>query len=168
MPLTRPSSNSSSTNGTTTFKADSAVSGNLGVVGKSTFENSASFKNDLEILGALTVNGNLVQNINTTAKTANYQLLASDANTMVQMNGAFVFQVDSSLSSLPKGTTFNLVAQTLGVSVAATTNATAPVINATPGLKLRAAWSVASLIKMTDSLPAGSASTWLLTGDLSL
>jgi hypothetical protein len=110
--------------------------------------------------------GNLVQNVNATAKTAAYQLTTADANTIVQMNGAFAFQVDTSLAVLPLGTTITLVAQTAGVTVATTATATVPTINATPGLKLRAAWSTASLIKMSAASASGTASTWLLTGDL--
>jgi hypothetical protein len=82
------------------------------------------------------------------------------------MNGAFNFTVDTSLAVLPLGTTITLVAQTTGVAVATTANATVPTINATPGLKLRAAWSTASLIKMSAASASGTASTWLLTGDL--
>jgi len=116
--------------------------------------------------GTTTITGNLVQNVNATAKTAAYQLTTADANTIVQMNGAFAFQVDTSLAVLPLGTTITLVAQTTGVTVATTATATVPTVNATPGLKLRAAWSTASLIKMSAASASGTASTWLLTGDL--
>jgi hypothetical protein len=115
--------------------------------------------------GSTTI-GNLVNNVNTTAKTAAYQLTATDANTVIQMNGAFAFNINSTLSSLPLGTQITLVAQTTGVTVAANGSAPVPTINATPGLRLRAAHSVATLIKMTAAAASGSASTWLLTGDL--
>lgn len=114
----------------------------------------------------ITLTGNLVQNVNATAKTAAYQLTTADANTIIQMNGAFNFTVDTSLAVLPLGTTITLVAQTAGVAVATTATATVPTINATPGLKLRTAWSTASLIKMSAASASGTASTWLLTGDL--
>lgn len=116
--------------------------------------------------GTTTFYGNVIQNVNATAKTTNYQLTTADANTIVQMNGAFAFQVDTSLAVLPLGTTITLVAQTTGVTVATTANATVPTVNATPGLKLRAAWSTATLIKMSAASASGTASTWLLTGDL--
>lgn len=113
-------------------------------------------------------NWGLVQTVtvNTTAKTAAYQLTTADASNIVQMNGAFAFNVNNTLSVLPAGTTITLVAQTTGVTVAANGSATVPTINATPGLKLRAAWSTATLIKMSAASASGSASTWLLTGDL--
>jgi hypothetical protein len=105
--------------------------------------------------------------VNTTAKSANYQLTTGDANTIVQMNGAFVFQLDTSLAVLPIGTQITLLALTTGVTVALTANATVPTLLYTPGLKLRAANSVATLIKMSASSASGTASTWLLTGDIS-
>lgn len=105
--------------------------------------------------------------VNTTAKTANYQLVTGDANTIVQMNGAFTFQLDTSLSVLPIGTQITLLALTAGVTVSLTANATVPTLLYTPGLKLRAANSVATLIKMSASSASGTASTWLLTGDIS-
>ena len=116
--------------------------------------------------GVLTAN-NLVENINTTAKTAAYQLTTTDANTLVQMNGAFAFQVDTSLATLPLGTKINLLALTSGVSVATTANAVIPTVYGTPGLKLRAQYSSATLIKLSAASASGTASTWLLVGDLS-
>jgi hypothetical protein len=105
--------------------------------------------------------------VNTTAKTANYQLTTGDANTVVQMNGAFAFQLDTSLAVLPIGTQITLLALTSGVTVALTATATVPTLYYTPGLKLRAANSVATLIKLSASSASGTASTWVLTGDIS-
>ena len=113
-----------------------------------------------------TIIGNLVNNINTTAKTAAYQLTTSDANTVIQMNGAFAFNLDTTLAVLPLGTQITLVAQTTGVTVAANGASVVPTINATPGLRLRAAHSVATLMKMSIASASGTSSTWLLTGDL--
>jgi hypothetical protein len=104
--------------------------------------------------------------INTTAKTAAYQLTTSDINTMIQMNGAFAFNVDTSLAVLPAGAQIHLLALTAGVTVAATATTTVPTIYATPGLKLRAQYSTATLIKLSASSASGTASTWLLVGDL--
>ena len=105
--------------------------------------------------------------VNATAKTAAYLLTTADANTLVQMNGAFAFQVASSLSALPIGTQIHLLALTAGVTVATTATAVVPTIYYTPGLKLRTQYSTATLIKLSASAVSGSASTWLLTGDLS-
>ena len=107
--------------------------------------------------GTLTITGNLVQNVNLTAKSAAHPLVLADANTLVQMSGAFAFTVPlNSTVAFPTGTTINLLALTAGVSVTFTSGITS---YATPGTKLRAAGSMATLIKLgTD--------TWVLTGDL--
>jgi hypothetical protein len=106
--------------------------------------------------GSTTI-GNLVQNINTTAKTAAYTLALVDANKVIQMNGAFAFTVPlNSTVAYPIGTTIHLLALTTGVTVAFTSGITS---YATPGLKLRAAGSMATLIKLNTD-------TWVLSGDL--
>lgn len=107
--------------------------------------------------GSLTIDGNLLQNINTVAKTAAYTLVMGDANKLIQMNGAFAFTVPlNSTVAYPTGTTINLIALTAGVSVVFTGGITS---YATPGLKLRAAGSMATLIKLNTD-------TWALSGDL--
>lgn len=95
--------------------------------------------------------------VNTTAKTAAYPLVLADANTLIQMNGAFAFTVPlNSTVAYPTGTSIHLIALTTGVSVTFTSGIT---FYATPGRNLRAAGSMATLIKLgTD--------TWVLTGDL--
>jgi hypothetical protein len=104
---------------------------------------------------------NLV-NVNATAKTAAYTLATTDYGTMVQMNGAFAFTVGTGLYNAPVGTQITLLALTAGVTVAA--SGANVIVNATPGLKLRAQYSTATLICLSSS---ASACTWLLTGDLS-
>lgn len=106
-------------------------------------------------------NPNLV-NVNTTAKSAAYTLGVSDLNTLVQMSGAFAFTVDTNLYNTAVGTQITLLALTSGVTVVA--SGAGVVVNATPGLKLRAQYSVATLICLASG---PSACTWLLTGDLS-
>lgn len=95
--------------------------------------------------------------LNATAKTAAYTLAPSDYETMVQMNGAFAFNLTTALSSAPVGTQIHLLALTTGVSVAAT----GVTLNGTPGLKLRAAYSSATLICLASN-------NWVLLGDLAL
>lgn len=94
--------------------------------------------------------------VNTTAKTAAYTLAAGDYNTLVQMNGAFAFTVDTSLSGATVGTQIHLLALTSGVSV----SAVGVTVNGTPGLKLRTAYSSATLICLGTN-------NWVLVGDLS-
>lgn len=95
--------------------------------------------------------------VNTTAKTGAYTLVLSDQNTLIQMNGAFAFTVPlNSTVPYPIGTQIHLLALTTGVSVTFTGGITS---YATPGTKLRAAGSMATLIKLNTD-------TWVLTGDL--
>jgi hypothetical protein len=94
--------------------------------------------------------------VNATAKTAAYTLTSSDYGSLVQMNGAFAFTVNTTLSTAPVGTQIHLLALTTGVSVAFT----GVTLNGTPGLKLRAAYSSATLICLGTN-------NWVLIGDLS-
>lgn len=95
--------------------------------------------------------------VNTTAKTAGYTFVLSDANTLVQMNGAFAFTVPLNATvAYPTGTQIHLIALTTGVTVSFTAGITS---YATPGAKLRAAGSMATLIKLDTN-------TWVLAGDL--
>jgi hypothetical protein len=96
-------------------------------------------------------------NVNTTAKTAGYTFVLSDANTLVQMNGAFAFTVPLNATvTYPIGTQIHLIALTTGVTVSFTSGITS---YATPGAKIRAAGSMATLIKLNTD-------TWVLAGDL--
>lgn len=94
--------------------------------------------------------------VNTTAKTSAYTLASGDYESMVQMNGAFAFTVGTGLSAAPVGTQIHLLALTTGVTVAAS----GVTLNGTPGLKLRAAYSSATLICLGTN-------NWVLIGDLS-
>jgi hypothetical protein len=95
--------------------------------------------------------------VNATAKTAAYTLATGDYETMIQMNGAFAFSLTTALSAAPVGTQIHLLALTTGASVAAT----GVTLNGTPGLKLRAAYSSATLICLASN-------NWVLIGDLAL
>jgi hypothetical protein len=106
--------------------------------------------------GNLKIDGNLVNNLNTTPKTAAYALQALDFNTIVQMNGAFTFEVNNTLLTTEPGTQITLIALTAGVSV---TQGTGVSLLATPGTKLRGAGSVATLICLGPN-------SWVLSGDL--
>jgi sporulation protein YlmC with PRC-barrel domain len=94
--------------------------------------------------------------VNTTPKTAAYTLATTDYESVVQMNGSFAFTIDTSLSAAPAGTQIHLLALTSGVSV----TATGVTVNATPGLKIRTAYALATLICLGTN-------NWVLVGDLS-
>jgi hypothetical protein len=96
-------------------------------------------------------------NVNTTAKTAGYTFVLSDANTLVQMNGAYAFTVPlNATDAYPTGTQIHIIALTTGETVSFTAGITS---YATPGAKIRAAGSMATLIKLDTN-------TWVLAGDL--
>lgn len=106
--------------------------------------------------GNLKIDGNLVNNLNTVSKTAAYALQLADFNTIVQMTGAFAFEVNATLLTAEPGTQITLLARTAGVSVTAGTGVS---LLATPGTKLRGAGSVATLICLAPN-------NWVLAGDL--
>lgn len=95
--------------------------------------------------------------VNVTAKTAAYTLATGDYETMIQMNGAFAFNLTTALSAAPVGTQIHLLALTAGASVVET----GVTLNATPGKKLRTAYSSATLICLGTN-------NWVLIGDLSV
>jgi len=107
-------------------------------------------------------NGSSVLNVpsfsvNTTAKTAAYTLTLTDQNTLIQMNGAYAFTVPLNATvAYPNGTQIHLIALSSDVTVSFTSGITS---YATPGTKLRAAGSMATLIKLNTN-------TWVLAGDL--
>ena len=96
----------------------------------------------------------------TNAQTASYTTVLADKDKIVEMNVGSANNLTVPLNSsvaYPIGSVINIVQTGSGqTTVVATGGVT---INATPGLKLRAQWSAASLIKRgTD--------TWVLVGDL--
>lgn len=99
-------------------------------------------------------------NLTLNAQTGNYTLVLGDSAKQVEMNvasgNALTVPPNSSVA-FPTGTAI-LVVQT-GAGQTTLTPGAGVTINGTPGLKLRAQWSAATLIKRgTD--------TWLATGDL--
>jgi len=106
--------------------------------------------------GTLKIDGNFVNNLNVTPKIENYAFQVSDFNTILQMNGAFIFQLNNTLSAATPGTQITLLARSTGVSVAEGSGVT---LLATPGKKLRAAGSMATLLCLETN-------SWVLTGDL--
>ena len=94
------------------------------------------------------------------SKTAAYTLIATDVGTLVEINmaSANTLTVPTNASvAYPIGAQINLLQTGAGQ---VTVGGAGVTINGTPGLKLRAQWSAATLIKRgTD--------TWVLIGDLS-
>jgi microcystin-dependent protein len=97
----------------------------------------------------------------TNAQTASYSLLLADRNKIVEISSASANTLTVPLNSsipFPIGTQITILQTGAGqTTITATGGVT---INATPGLKLRAQWSSASLIKRATN-------TWVAIGDLS-
>lgn len=101
------------------------------------------------------------RNVTINAQTASYTLVLADASKQVEVAVADANTLTvppNSSVAFPVGTSI-LVVQT-GAGQTTITAGAGVTVNATPGLKLRAQWSAATLIKRaTDS--------WLVVGDLS-
>jgi hypothetical protein len=97
----------------------------------------------------------------TNAQAANYVLVLSDRNKIVEMNVSTANTLtvpDDATVTFATGTHITII-QT-GAGQCTVTPGGGVIINATPGLKLRAQWSGATLIKR-------AANSWVLIGDLS-
>lgn len=94
------------------------------------------------------------------AKTGAYSVASGDEGDLIQLNGTFTVSIPTDATfNFAIGTQINLLNIGTGtITVAAVTPGTTT-LNGTPGLKLRAQWSSATLIKR-------SANTWVLVGDL--
>ena len=99
-----------------------------------------------------------VQTIGTNAKTTSYTLALSDQSKMIEMSngGTLTIPADASVN-FPVGT-YIVVLQTGGSQITIAGDGFTP--SATPGLKLRTQWSMASLIKRGTN-------SWIVSGDLS-
>jgi hypothetical protein len=97
----------------------------------------------------------------TNAQTATYTLVLTDASDIVEMNVGSANNLTIPLNSsvaFAIGTTITILQTGAGQT---TINPTGGVtVNGTPGLKLRAQWSSATLIKRAEN-------TWVAIGDLS-
>lgn len=132
-----------------------SVNGNMSVSG------SISVSSNLLSSGSVFVSGNIVGHIDILDKTSNYTLGLSDDGKLIQMNVSSANSVTIPLNStaaLPVGTQITIVQAGTGQTTIVGADP-GVIINVTPGLKLRARWSAASLIKLGTN-------SWLVTGDL--
>jgi len=98
----------------------------------------------------------IVQN----AKTGAYTLASGDQGALIQLNGTFTVSVPTDATfNFAIGTQINLLNIASGVITVAAATPGTTVVNGTPGLKLRAQWSSATLIKLASN-------TWVIVGDL--
>lgn len=122
--------------------------------------NNASFTGTFSAPSG-TITSAMIADVSTNARTASYTLVLSDKDKIVEMgvgsannltvplNSSVAFPVGSQINILQTGSGQTTVVAAVGVT-----------INATPGLKIRAQWSYATLIKRATD-------TWVLVGDVS-
>lgn len=116
----------------------------------------------LTLTGGLTATGNVIGHIATNAQTGTtYTLVAADDGKIVEILNASPITLTVPLnSSVPYTVGTQIVVLQTGAGQITVAGAGGVTVNATPGLKLRAQYSSATLIKRgTD--------TWVLVGDLS-
>lgn len=116
---------------------------------------------DGDISSAAGIGRNKLAEPLTNAQAANYILVGSDRNKIIEMNVATA----NTLTVAPDSTTFfptgtHLTIIQMGTGQCTVTQGAGVTINATPGRKLRAQYSGATLIKR-------AADTWILIGDVS-
>jgi hypothetical protein len=114
-----------------------------------------------DVSGTVVTTGNLGAVLLTPGSASgNYPVVLSDAGKMIQMSSGF-FQIPTDASvNFPDGTQITVLQTTSSqITIQAVTPGTTT-INGTPGLKLRAQWSSATLVKRAANL-------WVAIGDLS-
>lgn len=117
--------------------------------------------NNLNVTGNVTVSGSVVDHVITNQQTASYTLSLTDDGKMVEMNvgsaNNLTVPADNTVN-FPVGTSIDILQVGAGqTTIVASSGVT---INRATGLKLRAQWSAATLIKR-------AANTWVAVGDLS-
>jgi len=127
----------------------------LGTLESTTISNSGTITTD-----SLIVTGDFDHRINLTSQTGNYIIGLGDVGEVVQMNvgsaNTLTVPADGT-TNFPIGS--QLVVLQINSGQTTITPAGGVTINGTPGLKLRAQWSSATLVKR-------AANTWVAIGDL--
>lgn len=96
-------------------------------------------------------------------KTTSYTLALSDQGKVIQMNASTALTVTvpvNSTAAFPIGTQITVVRKGTGTLTISPVSGSVT-INATPGYKLRAQWSTATLVKVDTDV-------WILAGDLTV
>lgn len=140
---------------------------NSGIVMADITDGQAIASNSSPTFAGLTINGNVsatgsvIDHVSTNQQTASYTLVLTDDGKMVEMNvgsaNNLTVPADNTVN-FPVGTSIDILQVGAGqTTIVASSGVT---INRATGLKLRAQWSAATLIKR-------AANTWVAIGDLS-
>lgn len=140
---------------------------NSGIVMADITDGQAIASNSSPTFAGLTINGNVsatgsvVDHVSTNQQTASYTLVLTDDGKMVEMNvgsaNNLTVPADNTVN-FPVGTSIDILQ--VGSGQTTIVAASGVTINRATGLKLRAQWSAATLIKR-------AANTWVAIGDLS-
>jgi hypothetical protein len=128
----------------------------------------------VSVPGSVSVTGTVIYHTTTNTPTLadpdyKYTLVLADDGKFVEMNASigntnYVDVPNNSTVAFPIGTQINIVQTGVGQTVirdSSNGGITGVTVNATPGKKLRATWSAATLVKR-------STNSWLLMGDLTV
>jgi hypothetical protein len=120
---------------------------------------SLALSGNLTVSGDVAVTGNITYNIAILQTASGFTLSFAENGHLVEMSGGGTVLVPlNSTVAFPIGTQVTILQTgTSQVTIAGVSGVT---VNGTPGLKLRAQWSSATLIKRATD-------TWVLMGDLS-
>ena len=107
--------------------------------------------------------GNVVYHTTINPQIASYTLLLTDDGTIIEINSATPVNLTVPLNAtiaFPTGTSITIIQMGLGQITVVPVSGSVTV-NATPGLKIRAQYAAATLIKRATN-------TWILVGDLAV
>ena len=109
-------------------------------------------------LQSIQVVGNVIYHVAKNVQATSYTLVTADDGKIIEMGGGgtLTVPVDGGTFVVPVGTVITILQTT---SSQVTLQGAGAVVNGTPGLKLRAQWSSATLVKR-------DANTWVALGDL--
>lgn len=94
------------------------------------------------------------------AKTSAYTIVNGDQNDLIELNGTFTVSIPTDATyNFPIGTTIDFLNIGTGVITFAAVTPATTTVNGTPGVKTRAQWSAATIIKR-------AANNWVVIGDL--
>ena len=126
------------------------------MVGLSSVDNTSDLSKPISALTQTALDNKLNRLVQTNPQNGSYQIVSSDAFKLIEMGGGGVLTIADS-SSFATGTTIEVL-QTSDTQISIAGSGFIP--DATPGLKLRAKWSSATLLKRGTN-------SWVVMGDLS-
>jgi hypothetical protein len=148
--------------GNTGVTGATGSTGAAGPQGEQGIQGIQGIQGEVGVTGATGATGaagqDLVSVFTIAQKSASYTLISSDLGKLIEMSSGGTVTVPTDSETFAVGSTVDIVQTgSSQVTIAADTGVT---INSTPGLKLRAQWSSATLIKRGNNL-------WVALGDLS-